>query len=55
METVEEKDVGEDDDLVLEEEIIFLVSGMYLILVGILGAGFNIKALTKAKKVRTFT
>ena len=46
-----ESDEEEDADKLLQEEIVFLVSGLYLILVGILGAGFNIRALTKAKRV----
>ena len=46
-----ESDEEEDADKFLQEEIVFLVSGLYLILVGILGAGFNIRALIKAKRV----
>ena len=43
-----------DEDINLEQEVIFLVSGFYLILVGITGATFNIRALTKAKRVSIF-
>ena len=49
-----DSDEEEDADKFLQEEIVFLVSGLYLILVGILGAGFNIRALTKAKRVSQF-
>lgn len=49
-----DSDEEEDADKFLQEEIVFLVSGLYLILVGILGAGFNIRALAKAKKVSQF-
>ena len=49
-----DSDEEEDADKLLQEEIVFLVSGLYLILVGILGAGFNIRALTKAKRVSQF-
>ena len=43
-----------DDDEDHEQEIVFLASGLYLILVGIAGAAFNIMALTKAKRVSSF-
>ena len=46
-----EGDDEDDQDIILEQEIVFLVSGLYLILVGITGATFNIRALTKAKRV----
>ena len=49
-----EGDDEEDEDINLEQEVIFLVSGFYLILVGITGATFNIRALTKAKRVSIF-
>ena len=45
----------DDEDINLEQEVIFLVSGFYLILVGITGATFNIRALTKAKRVSIFS
>ena len=34
-----------------EQEFLFFASGVYLILVGIAGAAFNLRALTKAKRV----
>ena len=40
-----------DENIILEQEVVFFVSGLYLILVGITGATFNIRALTKAKRV----
>ena len=50
-----DEDDEDDEDIILEQEIIFLVSGFYLILVGITGATFNIRALTKAKRVSIFS
>ena len=50
-----EGDDEDDEDIILEQEVIFLVSGLYLILVGITGATFNIRALTKAKRVSIFS
>ena len=44
----------EDEDIILEQEVVSLVSGLYLILVGITGATFNVRALTKAKRVGIF-
>ena len=49
-----ESDDEGDEDINLEQEFIFIVSGLYLILVGITGATFNIRALTKAKRVSIF-
>ena len=44
----------EDEDIILEQEVVSLVSSLYLILVGITGATFNVRALTKAKRVGIF-